>query len=150
MLTTEGDYHDFYISDNLCNRYDTEGKGYIDHQDFLYKLGGAQFAPSDTAGTSKRIMQDSYQYLDEHHQMQQARQEKITLNQANRVVKMTTDQLHQKLKDAIREQYPDMYIAFRKYDTAKKGSLSLQQIQQVLTDLKIFIDDEQFSELIDR
>lgn len=37
-----------------------------------------------------------------------------------------------------------------KYDTQKKGSLSVNEIQKVLSDLHFFMDDEQFFKLMDK
>ena len=54
-------------------RYDPDGKGYIDHQHFLYMMGKA-FAPGDESGTSKRIVEDSYNAISAHHQNQLEKQ----------------------------------------------------------------------------
>lgn len=53
-------------------------------------------------------------------------------------------------RDKIRDSFKDTYDAFRKYDTQKKGSLSVNDVQKVLTDLHFFMDDEQFFRLMDK
>lgn len=52
-------------------------------------------------------------------------------------------------RDKIRDKYQDFYTAFRKYDTKKKGSLSVNEIQRVLNDLNFFMNDEEFFRLMD-
>ena len=79
-------------------RYDEGKKGFVSHQDFLKRLTGEQFAPGDQHGTSKTITVNSYQRLADQHAEQQARQEQITINQANRSVVFTVDQIIQQLK----------------------------------------------------
>ena len=53
-------------------------------------------------------------------------------------------------RDKIRDNYDDFYKAFQKYDTKKKGYLSVNEVQQVLVDFNLFLDDEQFFTLLDR
>jgi Ca2+-binding EF-hand superfamily protein len=53
-------------------------------------------------------------------------------------------------RDKIRDNYDDFNKAFRKYDTEKRGSLSINEIQKVLIDFNLFLDDEQFFTLLDR
>lgn len=53
-------------------------------------------------------------------------------------------------RDKIRDNYDDFYQAFRKYDTNKKGLLSISEIQKVLIDFNLFLDDDQFFTLLDR
>ena len=53
-------------------------------------------------------------------------------------------------RDEIRDNFNDFYKAFQKYDTKKKGYLSINEVQQVLVDFNLFLDDEQFLTLPDR
>lgn len=53
-------------------------------------------------------------------------------------------------RDKIRDNYDDFFKAFRKYDTEKKGALSITEIQKVLVDFNLFLDDDQFFTLLDR
>ena len=57
----------------FLTRYDPEGKGYIDHEHFLFMMGKA-FAPGDDIGFSKRLVDDSYSTLAAHHQNQMQKQ----------------------------------------------------------------------------
>lgn len=70
----------------------------MSHQDFLQALTGDQFAPGDQTGTSKQITVNSYMRLSQQHAEQQAKQEQITINQANRSVVFTVEQVIQQLK----------------------------------------------------
>ena len=54
---------------SLC-RYDTDGNGYVDHKEFLAKLGG-ELAPGDIHGHSTQIAQQSQQVLDSMYRNQQ-------------------------------------------------------------------------------
>ncbi|XP_023929939.1 EF-hand calcium-binding domain-containing protein 6 [Lingula anatina] len=134
----------------LWARYDSEGKGYVTHQDFLQKLGAAEFAPGDMGGTSRKIVDNSYKALDLHHQQQQAKHERITQHQAERTAVMSVNEVERELRDRFRDQYDNMYAAFKKYDTKKKGSLSVSEIQKVLVDLNYFLNDDQFYQLLDK
>ena len=58
---------------DVCHRYDFNGKGYIDHQHFLHMMGKS-FAPGDDAGVSRRIVEDSYEALENHHLNQMGKQ----------------------------------------------------------------------------
>ena len=54
---------------SLC-RYDTDGNGYVDHKEFLAKLGG-ELAPGDIHGHSTQIAQQSQQVLESMYRNQQ-------------------------------------------------------------------------------
>ncbi|CAH1799481.1 unnamed protein product [Owenia fusiformis] len=135
---------------HLWRRYDLEGKGYISHTDFLEELVGHQFAPGDEVGPSRRIINDSYMNLDRHHADQQAKQEMITLKTVYRAAEMTAEEVHQELKDKIRETYESFNKAFRKFDKDNSGFISVAQIQRVLIDFNYFLDDDQFFKLLDK
>ena len=53
----------------LC-RYDTDGNGYVDHKEFLARLGG-ELAPGDIHGHSTQIAQQSQQVLESMYRNQQ-------------------------------------------------------------------------------
>ena len=130
--------------------YDDSGRGYITHSDFLSKMGvSSLFTPSDDLGTSSKIIDDSKRTLLDHNETQLKKQERITLHQAQRVAFMSAEQVERQLRDKIRDKYQDFYTAFRKYDTKKKGSLSVNEIQRVLNDLNFFMNDEEFFRLMD-
>ena len=79
-------------------RYDTDGKGYVTHEDFLRYLTAEQFAPGDHGGTSQHIMENSHKKLEEHLEDQQAKHEQITFNQAVLTTEWSVDQLLQQLR----------------------------------------------------
>nr|XP_022292188.1 EF-hand calcium-binding domain-containing protein 6-like isoform X2 [Crassostrea virginica] len=130
--------------------YDEDGKGYINYQDFLDKLGASEFAPADAQGTSADIIDNSHQTIVTHNEDQLAKQQRMTKHQAIKVAFMNAEQVERQLRDKIRDSFKDTYDAFRKYDTQKKGSLSVNDVQKVLTDLHFFMDDEQFFRLMDK
>lgn len=193
----------------FVDRYDEDNKGYVSYHDFMEKIGAPVYAPGDQTGVSRAIINESFQTIDKHLQKQQARQEKITNNQASRSSWMSAETVHQQLKyvgvkqsnlfhscieslivlfyllflsvmqtenkyvylivkmftgkfkspnkmlcvslyrDKIRDSYPYFYSAFKKYDTRKRGCLSVQDIQQVLVDFNYFITDAEFFRLLD-
>lgn len=55
---------------SIC-RYDTDKNGYVDHREFLAKLGG-ELAPGDIHGPSTLIAEQSQQVLESMYQKQQA------------------------------------------------------------------------------
>ncbi|KAK3098848.1 hypothetical protein FSP39_023679 [Pinctada imbricata] len=130
--------------------YDEGKKGYIGHQDFLEKLGASEFTPSDHQGTSTKIIDDSHNTLVNHNEQQLVAQQKITKHQAEKMAFMSAEDVERQLRDRIREHFKDHYDAFRKYDVQKKGLLSVNEIQKVLSDLNYFMNDEQFFRLIDK
>ena len=52
-------------------------------------------------------------------------------------------------RDQLREKYFDLYMAFKKFDTRKRGYLTAKDIHDILTDLNYFVDDDQFYDLLD-
>ena len=52
------------------SRYDTDGNGYVDHQEFLARLGG-EMKPGDTHGPSTMITEQSHQVMESMHRNQQ-------------------------------------------------------------------------------
>ena len=52
------------------NRYDTDGNGYVDHQEFLAKLGG-ELAPGDVHGHSTVIAEQSQHVMESMYKKQQ-------------------------------------------------------------------------------
>ena len=55
---------------NLICRYDTDKNGYVDHREFLAKLGG-ELAPGDIHGPSTLIAEQSQQVMESMYQKQQ-------------------------------------------------------------------------------
>ncbi|XP_035663860.1 EF-hand calcium-binding domain-containing protein 6-like [Branchiostoma floridae] len=80
----------------LWARYDVDQKGYLTHGEFVEVLG-LTFAPSDMHGTSRRIVDDSQAFLDQHHQGQQARHQQIAANQMKAAGHMTAAEVEQQL-----------------------------------------------------
>ncbi|XP_053398276.1 EF-hand calcium-binding domain-containing protein 6-like [Mercenaria mercenaria] len=130
--------------------FDPENVGYITHDAFLQKIGASEFTPGDLFGMSSKIIDHSRQFLEDHNEEQQQKHERITQLQANRTGFMTVEDVEQALKDKIRDNYDDFNKAFRKYDTEKRGSLSISEVQKVLIDFNLFLDDDQFFTLLDR
>ena len=54
---------------SLC-RYDTDRNGYVDHREFLAKLGG-ELAPGDVHGPSTLIAEQSQQVMESMYKKQQ-------------------------------------------------------------------------------
>ena len=79
-------------------RYDPDGKGHVNHADFISGLTGTQFTPGDAVGTSQQIVTNSHKALEEHHHTQMALQDKITQNQANRSTTIGVWDVLQQLK----------------------------------------------------
>ena len=52
------------------SRYDTDRNGYVDHQEFLARLGG-EMKPGDTHGPSTMITEQSHQVMESMHRNQQ-------------------------------------------------------------------------------
>ncbi|XP_006816237.1 EF-hand calcium-binding domain-containing protein 6-like [Saccoglossus kowalevskii] len=137
--------------DKLWIRYDPEYKNHIDHRHFLAMMGlGMAFAPGDDEGTSRRIIEDSYQALDAHHENQVQKHRAITLNQARSSQSLTSDQLIQRLKDRFRDHYSTFQDAFQKSDKIKDGKISISELQKILVDLNYLVDDETFFEFLDK
>ncbi|OWF48504.1 EF-hand calcium-binding domain-containing protein 6 [Mizuhopecten yessoensis] len=135
---------------SLWAMYDSAGKGFLSHKDFLAKLGTSEFTPTDIIGTSSKIINDSKQYIIDHNKQQLGKHQRITQHQAERVMFMSAEEVERQLRDKIRDHYKDFYAAFMQYDTEKKGSLSVKDVQKVLTDLNFFMNDEEFFLLLDR
>lgn len=134
----------------LWKMFDKENVGYIRFETFLDKIGAGEFTPGDMFGFSSKIIDESKRFLNDHNEEQLMKHERITQIQANRAGFMTVEEVEQALKDKIRDNYDDFYKAFRKYDTGKKGSLSITEVQKVLIDFNLFLDDDQFFALLDR
>ncbi|XP_033107844.1 EF-hand calcium-binding domain-containing protein 6-like isoform X2 [Anneissia japonica] len=133
----------------LWKRYDPQDKGYIDHQHFL-KMMGRAFAPGDTEGVSKRIVEDSQATLELHHNGQQEKQMNITLNQAQNATFISADELEQKLKDRFRDKYSSFQAAFNAIDTAKTGKVSIKDLQKILLDHNYLVNDDTLKEFLFR
>lgn len=57
------------MCDSIC-RYDTDKNGYVDHREFLAKLGG-ELAPGDIHGPSTLIAEQSQQVMESMYKKQQ-------------------------------------------------------------------------------
>ncbi|XP_070545178.1 EF-hand calcium-binding domain-containing protein 6-like isoform X2 [Ptychodera flava] len=137
--------------DKLWNRYDPDGRKFIDHRHFLAMMGlGMAFAPGDEEGTSRRIIDESYRALDAHHQNQLDKQRYITVNQAKSAQYLTADQLIQQLKDRFRDHYSTFQDAFQKSDKLKDGKVSVGELQKILIDLNYLVDDDTFFEFLEK
>ena len=82
----------------LIFSYDEDGKGYINYQDFLDKLGASEFAPADAQGTSADIIDNSHQTIVTHNEDQLAKQQRMTKHQAIKVAFMNAEQVERQLR----------------------------------------------------
>ncbi|XP_071941657.1 EF-hand calcium-binding domain-containing protein 6-like [Antedon mediterranea] len=133
----------------LWKRYDPQDKGYIDHQYFL-KMMGQAFAPGDSEGVSKRIVDNSQANLELHHDDQQQKQMNITLNQAQNATFISADQLEQGLKDRFRDCYSSFQEAFNAIDTGNTGKISIKDLQKVLLEHNYLVTDGILMEFLQR
>lgn len=78
-------------------RYDPDRVGYLDHQEFLKRLG-VNFAPGDDGGVSRVIVDNSEQTMDDHHANMVMKHEIQTYNQANAVWSMPVQQIFIQLR----------------------------------------------------
>ncbi|KAG8438643.1 hypothetical protein GDO86_004998 [Hymenochirus boettgeri] len=134
--------------EKLWNRYDSDGKGYLTHQEFLHKLGIA-FASGD-AGPSKRIVEDNQVCLDNHYIKQQQIQEEMNAFHKHQTKTLDIKDIEQQIKDKFRDYYQDFSTAFAKVDKNKDGLVTVSDFRGTLQDLHFNLDDEQFSSLLSR
>ncbi|XP_022111865.1 EF-hand calcium-binding domain-containing protein 6-like [Acanthaster planci] len=133
----------------LWKKYDVNNKGYIDHQHFL-RMMGKTFAPGDDAGVSRRIVEDSYEALENHHINQMDKQMNITVNQASNATFISASQLEQALKDRFRDRYASFQTAFNELDLSKTGHITVKELKRVLLDHNYLVDDDTFAEFLQR
>ncbi|KAI8489383.1 EF-hand calcium-binding domain-containing protein 6 [Branchiostoma belcheri] len=110
-LWTSAEFNKLWTSaefNKLWTRYDVDQKGYLTHGEFVEVLG-LTFAPSDMHGTSRRIVDDSQAFLDQHHQGQQARHQQIAANQMKAAGHMTAAEVEQQLNRGITFDPPSMH-----------------------------------------
>lgn len=84
--------------------YDEDGKGYINYQDFLDKLGASEFAPADMMGTSADIIDNSHKTIMVHNEDQLAKHQRMTKHQAIKVAFMNAEQVERQLRYGILRQ----------------------------------------------
>ncbi|XP_072165535.1 EF-hand calcium-binding domain-containing protein 6-like isoform X2 [Diadema setosum] len=129
--------------------YDPQSKGYIDHQHFL-KMMGKEFAPGDDAGVSKRIVEESADTIESHHQNQLDKQINITINQASKGTFISVEKLLQDLKDRMRDKYGTFQEAFAMLDKSKSGRITVTELQDVLLSHNYLVDDATLQEFLHR
>lgn len=134
--------------DKLWSRYDTKGKGYITHSEFLEKLG-VELAPADN-GPSFQISEENNRTLLEHNIKQQEKHKEIEVMQINQTRALRTAQIEQELKDKFRDNFQDFSKAFNKLDKNKDGYITVQDFYRVLLEHSYNLNEDQFTHLLDR
>ncbi|MBN3284884.1 EFCB6 protein, partial [Polyodon spathula] len=134
--------------DKLWSRYDTKGKGYITHSEFLEKLG-VELAPADN-GPSFRIPEENNRTLLEHNTKQQQKHKEIEVMQINQTRALQAAQIEQELKDKFRDNFQDFSKAFIKLDKNKDGYITVQDFYRVLQEHSYHLSEDQFTHLLDR
>lgn len=133
----------------LWDKYDTDRNGYVDHQEFLARLGG-EMKPGDTHGPSTMITEQSHQVMESMHRNQQDMHVAATWNQAQAVSFLSALEVEQRLRDRFRDGYESLRKAFETVDANRDGYISRQELQKVLFDFHYFLDDVQLNILLDR
>ncbi|RXM34729.1 EF-hand calcium-binding domain-containing protein 6 [Acipenser ruthenus] len=130
------------------HRYDTKGKGYITHSEFLEKLG-VELAPADN-GPSFQISEENNRTLLEHNITQQEKHKEIEVMQINQTRALRTAQIEQELKDKFRDNFQDFSKAFNKLDKKKDGYITVQDFYRVLLEHSYNLNEDQFTHLLVR
>jgi len=133
----------------LWDKYDTDGNGYVDHQEFLARLGG-ELVPGDVHGPSTLIAEQSQQVVESMYRNQQDMHLAATFNQAQAASFLSALEVEQQLRDRFRDGYESLRKAFETVDTNRDGYISRQELQKVLFDFHYFLDDVQLNILLDR
>uniref|UniRef100_A0A8C4XWV5 EF-hand domain-containing protein n=1 Tax=Gopherus evgoodei TaxID=1825980 RepID=A0A8C4XWV5_9SAUR len=129
--------------EKLWARYDTVGKGYLTHQEFLQKLG-LEFAPADT-GLSRHIVEDNYASLMEHYSNQQKKHLEMEEQQKLQIKALHVSEIK---KDKFRDYFQDFNKAFYKLDKNKDGYITVDDLRRMLQEFNYYLDDEQFDSLL--
>eukprot|EP00058_Branchiostoma_floridae_P003899 XP_002589387.1 hypothetical protein BRAFLDRAFT_77829 [Branchiostoma floridae] len=127
----------------LWARYDVDQKGYLTHGEFVEVLG-LTFAPSDMHGTSRRIVDDSQAFLDQHHQGQQARHQQIAANQMKAAGHMTAAEVEQQLKVNARKALETYYFREETPDEYAREALFAGGVIPDVVKKKVFATREDF------
>lgn len=133
----------------LWEKYDTDRNGYVDHHEFLAKLGG-EMAPGDVHGPSTQITEQSQQVMESMYRKQQDMHMAATLNQAQAASFLSAIEVEQQLRDRFRDGYESLRKVFETVDKNKDGYISRNELQKVLFDFHYFLDDVQLNILLDR
>ncbi|XP_020616607.1 EF-hand calcium-binding domain-containing protein 6-like [Orbicella faveolata] len=133
----------------LWDKYDTDKNGYVDHREFLAKLGG-ELAPGDIHGPSTLIAEQSQQVMESMYQKQQDMHVAATWNQAQAASFLSALEVEQQLRDRFRDGYESLRKAFETVDTNRDGYISRNELKKVLFDFHYFLDDVQLNILLDR
>lgn len=133
----------------LWNKYDTDQNGYVDHQEFLARLGG-ELVPGDMHGPSTMITEQSHQVMESMHKNQQDMHVAATWNQAKAASFLSALEVEQRLRDRFRDGYESLRKAFETVDSNRDGYISRKELQKVLFDFHYFLDDVQLNILLDR
>ena len=132
----------------LLSSYDPAGRNVIAHDDFLKRVGiGSQFSSGDQGGTSEKIIQNSHAAVKEILEKQRGIHEQMTQFQAQLGVHLTVAQIYANLRARIRDDFKDTFTAYKRYEGGK-GYLIHQDMQNMLSDLHLIVDDEQFQQLM--
>ncbi|XP_050792351.1 EF-hand calcium-binding domain-containing protein 6 [Gopherus flavomarginatus] len=132
--------------EKLWARYDTVGKGYLTHQEFLQKLG-LEFAPADT-GLSRYIVEDNYASLMEHYSNQQKKHLEMEEQQKQQIKALHVSEIKKQIKDKFRDYFQDFNKAFYKLDKNKDGYITVDDLRRMLQEFNYYLDDEQFNSLL--
>jgi hypothetical protein len=82
----------------LVARFDSDGKGYIDYEDFSKRLVSEEFTPGDNKGISRKIIDENRETLKQRHENQQHRLRENQLNEAHRVSDLSPDDVLKMLR----------------------------------------------------
>lgn len=108
---------------------------------------GTQFTSGDQGGTSEKIIQNSHAAVNEILEKQRVMHEQMTQFQAQLGVQLTVEQIFAALRVRIRDDFKDTFTAYKRYERGK-GYLNHQDMQNMLSDLHLIVDDEQFQQLM--
>lgn len=113
----------------------------------LMHILGVSIKPGDFEGLSTQILASNIENEQIRHSQHQMKENEITQNMHARTKGMSVDEIIIRLKDKIHQHQNEFRNAFKKYDIRRKGKISKKDFRQVLEDMGIYANDEQFKEL---
>jgi len=129
--------------------YDADYNGYVDHAEFLQRLG-VDISPGDVNGVSNQITKGSEDEIYRHHHNQLMKQHKAAMNQANTTSFMSAIEIENKLRDMFRKNYESFHKAFEQMDTNKDGLISRADLMKVLFEHHFYMSDDELVVLLNR
>eukprot|EP00794_Sanderia_malayensis_P021385 gene21385-23472_t len=133
----------------LWRMYDIDKNGYVDHDEFLRRLG-VEFAPGDVNGVSNKITKESEDEIYRHFQSQKMKHERATINQANTTAFMSALDVEKQLRDKFRDNYASFRKAFEQVDANKNGVVSKKELLRVLEEHHFYMNDKELTNLLTR